>query len=136
MKTSPSSIIFRRNLLATVIIGLLSIIGIRFFIYQIILHDRYLAYAENNSIRSVRLPAPRGYILDRNGDFTVSNRLQYSLAVIPAEVQNSIDKLEQLDQYLDIPGELIRNTINDADGIYERYQPVTLYDDVSFIQRS
>ncbi|MFC1481967.1 penicillin-binding transpeptidase domain-containing protein, partial [Candidatus Neomarinimicrobiota bacterium] len=136
MKTSPSSIIFRRNFLAILIIGLLGIIGIRFFIYQILLHDRYSVYAENNSIRSVRLPAPRGYILDRDGDFIVSNRLQYSLAVIPAEVRNSIDKLEQLYQYLDIPRELIRNTINDADGIYARFQPVTLHDDVSFIQRS
>ena len=136
MKTKSSSIIFRRNLIATVIVGLLCIIGIRFFTFQILLHNRYLAYAENNSIRSVRLHAPRGYILDRHGDFIVSNRLQYSLAVIPAEVRNSIEKLIGLEKYLNIPGELIRNTISDANGIYERYQPIILHDDVSYIQRS
>ncbi|MCK4579023.1 MAG: penicillin-binding protein 2 [Candidatus Marinimicrobia bacterium] len=114
----------------------MSIIGLRFFQFQIINHDQYAAYAENNSIREIRLPAPRGVILDRNGDYLVTNRAQYSLAVIPAEVNNTLEALEGLGRYLDLGPEEINQIVTDASGFYKRYQPVILYDDISFIQRS
>lgn len=136
MSTAGTALLGRRNLMAAVIIILLVTIGMRFFQFQIILHDKYASYAENNSIRTVRLRAPRGIILDRNGYYLVTNRPQFNLAVIPAEVEHSLTELESLSRYLEIEPEYISNLVSAADGLYQRFQPVTLYEDVSFIQRS
>ncbi len=129
-------LIRRRNLFAAAIILSLGVVGLRFFQLQIFHHERYVTYAENNSIRDVRLPAPRGMMLDRNGNFLVTNRPQYSLSVIPAEVRRSLTELGELDRYLEITQEDIHQIIEEADGLYERFQPVSLYENVSFTQRS
>jgi len=129
-------LIRRRNLFAAAIILSLGVVGLRFFQLQIFHHDRYVTYAENNSIRDVRLPAPRGMMLDRNGNFLVTNRPQYSLSVIPAEVRRSLTELGELDRYLEITQEDIHQIIEEADGLYERFQPISLYENVSFTQRS
>lgn len=132
----PAVLFRRRNLFAAAIILALSVVGLRFFQLQIFHHDRYVTYAENNSIRDVRLPAPRGMMFDRNGNFLVTNRPQYSLSVIPAEVSRSLTELGELDRYLEITQEDIHQIIKEADGLYERFQPVSLYENVSFTQRS
>ena len=117
-------LIRRRNLFAAAIILSLGVVGLRFFQLQIFHHDQYVTYAENNSIRDVRLPAPRGMMFDRNGNFLVTNRPQYSLSVIPAEVRRSLTELGELDRYLEITQEDIHQIIEEADGLYERFQPV------------
>ena len=133
---TPANFLRRRNFLAAIMLLLLGLIGLRFFQFQIINHSQYAAYAENNSIRAVRLPAPRGMMFDRHGKYLVTNRPQYSLAVIPAEVSHTLDELSELGRYLGIEQAYIRNLVEEADGVYERFQPVTLLDDISFIQRS
>jgi len=134
--TTPMRLLVRRNILAIGTILLLGLLGLRFFQYQILYHDQYTAYAENNSIRTVRLPAPRGMILDRFGRFLVTNRPQYSLAVIPAEVQHSVAELRKLARYLHMDEDALFATLEEAGGVYRRYQPLTIYEDVSYIQRS
>lgn len=135
-RQSPADFLRRRNFLAGAMLLLLGLIGLRFFQFQIISHDQYAAYAENNSIRAVRLPAPRGMMFDRHGKYLVTNRPQYRLAVIPAEVSQSLDALGELGHYLGIEQGYIRKLVEEVDGIYERFQPVTLLDDISFTQRS
>ena len=127
----------RRNTVALVIAGLLAVLGARFFDYQVLHHDRYRLHAEANSIREVRLLAPRGIIYDRRGDAIVTNRPVYPLSVIPNEVSHSLDWLDGLSRHLGIPSEQIRATILEANrGPYERFQPVTLKDNVDFATRS
>ncbi|MEE9464342.1 MAG: penicillin-binding protein 2 [Candidatus Neomarinimicrobiota bacterium] len=131
-----ASLVRRRNLLAVITILLLATLGLRFFQYQVLNYDKFVAYAENNSIREVRLPASRGMMLDRFGNFLATNRPQYSLAVIPAEVQHTLQDLGGLSRYMDITGETIQQIVQEAGGPYRRFQPVTIYDNVSFIQKS
>lgn len=136
MSPAGTALLGRRNFMAAAMLILLSAIGVRFFQFQIILHDKYTSYAENNSIRAVRLRAPRGIILDRNGNYLVTNRPQFNLAVIPAEVEHSLTELESLSRFLEIEPEYISNLVAAAGGPYQRFQSVTLYEDVSFTQRS
>jgi penicillin-binding protein 2 len=46
---------------------------LRLWALQVISGERYLEVAKNNQVRTFRAPAPRGSILDRNGDVLVSN---------------------------------------------------------------
>ncbi len=128
--------LFRRNMLAAATVVALAILGIRFFQYQILKHDEFQLYAEKNSIRSIRMPAPRGLLLDRNGQFLVTNRPYYGLAVVPAEVRGSLEQLRGLSRYIDLTPEEITARIGAVRGVYEQYQSLLLYDDLSFTQIS
>ncbi|MEE9161396.1 MAG: hypothetical protein V3U35_00360, partial [Candidatus Neomarinimicrobiota bacterium] len=136
MLLQPMTLIRRRNYLAAATVLLLGAAGLRYFQLQILDHDQYRVHAERNSIREVRLPAPRGMIFDRYGRFLVTNRPQFSLAVIPAEVRQNLDDLAQLSRYLDINVDEMQQVVKEADGPYRRFQPVTLFSNVSFTQRS
>ncbi len=62
-------------------VGVLGVIAIVFFVVlfvrlwslQVLSGDRYLNAAQNNQLRTIRVEAPRGAILDRNGRVLVGN---------------------------------------------------------------
>ena len=55
---------------------------------QIVRGDHYYALSENNRIRSVRIPAPRGYVLDRRGSILVDNEPGYTLHLYRREAKD------------------------------------------------
>jgi penicillin-binding protein 2 len=53
---------------------LFAIIFFRLWYLQVLSGDQYLQQARDNRVRELRIPAPRGGILDRNGNVLVENR--------------------------------------------------------------
>jgi penicillin-binding protein 2 len=53
---------------------LFAIIFFRLWYLQVLSGDQYLQQARDNRVRELRVPAPRGNILDRNGNVLVENR--------------------------------------------------------------
>ena len=49
-----------------IIISIHFVLAYRFFELQVLDHELYSKQAENNRVRAISLPAPRGLILDRN----------------------------------------------------------------------
>jgi penicillin-binding protein 2 len=83
-------------------------LGIRFYILQVARHDDYQARAENNRIREIPIPAPRGAILDRNGNLLVDNASAFNVVVTPEDITNKDETLNALVQNLDVDrGELL-----------------------------
>src|SRR5215470_8083091 len=80
--------------LATVFVFLLLVIGL--WDLQLLRSKYYIDLAERNRIRSSPLVAPRGKILDRNGQILVDNRPSFTLVVtrenLPT-IENSLDLL-------------------------------------------
>lgn len=68
------------------------IFGLKLSMLQIFDKD-YKQYANSNAIRRMVQYAPRGYILDRNGEILVYNEVSYDLMVIPNETKD-IDTTE------------------------------------------
>src|SRR5205085_537459 len=66
-----------------------AIIFFRLWYLQVLSGDKYVAQAQNNQIRDVVVPAPRGDILDRNGRVLVDNRVSIA-------VQAQVEKLPPL----------------------------------------
>ena len=65
---------------------LLAILFFRLWSLQIVTGDKYLAEANQNRTREVRVPAPRGAILDRDGNVLVDNRNSMALQLDPIEL--------------------------------------------------
>lgn len=65
---------------------LLGILFFRLWSLQIVTGDKYLAEANQNRTREVRVPGPRGRILDREGNVLVENRTSMALQLDPIEL--------------------------------------------------
>lgn len=65
---------------------LFAILFFRLWQLQVLDGDQYLAEAKNNRTREYRVSAPRGEILDRDGDVLVGNRTSLALQVNPRKL--------------------------------------------------
>ncbi|GIU82196.1 MAG: penicillin-binding protein 2 [Acidobacteria bacterium] len=77
---------------------LLLILGGRVFYLQIIRGDYYKEKAENQRIKLIPIPAPRGSILDRYGRILVDSRPSYNI-VFASEQIKFINPFERVDDY-------------------------------------
>ena len=69
-----NSIALRIAIFGGVALVLFGILFFRLWFLQVLNGDEYLAEANNNRTREFRVSAPRGNILDREGDTLVTNR--------------------------------------------------------------
>ena len=84
--------ILRAGILGAIAIALFVTLIVRLWALQIISGNEYLRIAQNNQIRTVRLQAPRGTIIDRNGLVLVGNRISREVWVWYAELPSKGDR--------------------------------------------
>ena len=93
MLKAENIVSFRQYLIAIGITWfLIMVLLVRFFQIQIVGHDRYRKKANTNRIRKITTAAPRGLILDRNGQILVDNLPTYVLTAIPGELSQKGEK--------------------------------------------
>src|SRR5215217_2048994 len=63
------------------VIAILVVLGARLYFLQVVSGDYYAERAENQRIRRLRIPAPRGAIFDRNGKLLVDSRSTYNIVL-------------------------------------------------------
>ena len=96
-----------------IMVFLLAIVVVRLVQLQIILGDSYRRLSDNNRFRLQRLDAPRGLILDRNGEVLVDNRRAFALSAIPREVGDPEGTVRRLDELVIIDSEETVRRISD-----------------------
>jgi penicillin-binding protein 2 len=108
-------------------------LAIAFWIFQIAQHDRFREMAEENHLRRLPLPAPRGVLLDRNGKVLVENRDSYSIALVREQTRNLDETLRVLAFATSTDEAQLRETI--ARRRREpSYRPIVLIENASFEQ--
>ncbi|MDR7459141.1 MAG: penicillin-binding protein 2, partial [Armatimonadota bacterium] len=65
---------------------------------QIIHGQEYLQQSEENRLRDLRIPAPRGVLYDRRGRALVSNRAAFTISVLSMELRDPDRVLPRLAQ--------------------------------------
>ena len=76
----------RIALFGGIAVVLFAILFFRLWRLQVLDGEKYLAEAKNNRTREYRVSAPRGEILDRNGELLVGNRTSLALQVNPRKL--------------------------------------------------
>ena len=109
-------------------------LGIRFYILQVARHDDYQARAENNRIRELPIPAPRGQILDQNGNVLVDNTPAFNIVVTPEDITNKEDTLNALVQNLDVDRGELMVQLNDP--LRPKSQPILVKQNASKADRA
>lgn len=91
------------------------VLGVRFWVLQVVHYDTYESQAEANRIRNIPIPAPRGNILDRNGRILVDSRPAFNLIVTREDLksQNLDSMLAALEGNLGINAEWAHKQISD-----------------------
>lgn len=83
---------------------LLAVLGARLYYLQVNKGEYYAEKAENQRVRFIPIPAPRGAIFDRNGKLLVDSRPTYNvtLAREPIKTINPLDRLEDYERGLKV----------------------------------
>ena len=94
-----------------------AIVFFRLWYLQVLSGDHYLAQADNNRVREIKTPAPRGKIVDRNGHTLVDNRPAQVVEIAPDKLpQSQAEKTKlyiRLGRVLDMSRRDIRTTVRD-----------------------
>jgi len=69
------------------VMAVLVVLGARLYFLQVVSGDYYAERAENQRIRLLRIPAPRGAIFDRHGRLLVDSRSTYNIILLREDMK-------------------------------------------------
>ena len=122
--------IARRARMSTMalVFGFVLLVG-AFFKTQVVQNRQYVMQSEENRLRPIPLPAPRGIIYDRHGEVIAENLPAYSVSITAPSVDSLRSALAQLAPTL----QLTQNDINQAVRRYRRAptRPTVILPDAS-----
>lgn len=120
----------RGKLFGIVVAFLGFVLVLRFGFLQIVSYRHYRDIAEENRLRLVFVPAPRGVIYDRAGRTLVNNRVTYTVSLIPYEIKDIYQVAQRLAPLLDIDQETFMAKVKRRSN--NPYEPIRLKRDVDF----
>ena len=121
-------------LMALVVLTFL-LFALRLFQLQILRGEEYEGIAHGNAVRLVRLEAPRGDILDREGRVLATARPAFGVTVMPSDLRESDRTYSALGMLLDTEPAPLRDKVGSPRG-RRRFQAVRLAGDLSFDHRA
>lgn len=123
----------RIPLLAVIIVLTFLVFLGRLFQLQLIHSDDLRRRSQRNYVRTMRLEAPRGDILDREGRVLATTRPAFGLQVIPSDLRRADVTYRALAMLIDRDAGQLREQVGERPG-RARFQPVRLAGDLSYDQ--
>ncbi len=109
----------RLKVLAGLVVLMFTALTVRLWFLQVLASDQYRSEASENAIRFVDQPAPRGTILDRNGEPLVENRTALQVEVNRQDLpKDRAPVVRNLSRVLGVSPEALERRIDD-----QRYYP-------------
>ena len=129
----PAQFTTRVAILGGLALVAFSVIFFRLWYLQVLSSDKYKAEAQGQRVREVTVQAPRGEIVDRDGNVLVSNRTALALQVRPDELPATHDRriavLERVADAAAMPLDEVQKQIREQTAELPS-NPVTLRRDV------
>jgi penicillin-binding protein 2 len=136
MSTTPlvpddrRSLMQRLSVIQYLVAVIFAALAVAFWVFQIAQGQRFAEMAENNHIRRLPLPAPRGVLFDRDGKVLVENESSMNLALVREQTKNVEDVLQTLAAATGVDPAQLRETV----GRRRRdpsYRPIVLIENAS-----
>lgn len=121
----------RLQIAAVLMILVFGLFAGRLFQLQIVEGESLRLRSEQNMVRTMRLEAPRGRILDREGRVLATTRPAFGLQVTPNDLRDDEVTLAALGRLVSEEPAVLAERIGPRRGA-RRVQPVRLVDDLSF----
>jgi penicillin-binding protein 2 len=87
-----------------------------FFHTQVMAGEQYALRSEENRLRGIPIPAPRGTILDRNGEVIATSVTGYSVSLLPGDSVMIRETLTDLAPFLGLSGEEVARLLERREG--------------------
>ncbi len=94
--TLTPQLAFRVAVIGGVALVMFALIFFRLWYLQVLSGDSYIAAARDNRVRQIKVQAPRGEIVDRDGQELVANRNSLSIKVTPDKLPENIAERHQV----------------------------------------
>ncbi len=112
------------------VLAMFSILVLRLWFLQIVNGPMYRAKSENNRIRLRDIPPFRGMIMDRNKNVLVDNRPSYDLYVVPEDIHDRAQLLNDLNQLTGLNHEDMEQKLKEVSS-RRSFIPVCLAKDIT-----
>jgi penicillin-binding protein 2 len=96
MPDDRRSLTARLTVMQYVVAAGFAALAIGFWIFQVAQHEKFREMAEENHLRKLPLPAPRGVLLDRDGKVLVDNRNSFNIALVREQTRDLAQTLRIL----------------------------------------
>jgi len=116
------------NVLLAIIVVIFIVLTLRVGYLQLMEKDKFQTLARENRVRFISITAPRGHILDCNGEKLVGNRPVYTVSLVRADLQEPEEVIMRLSKILDISPQEIERKLKEREGL--PFEPVRLAVDV------
>jgi penicillin-binding protein 2 len=112
MSEDRRSLTVRLSSLQYIIAVLFSALAVAFWVFQVVQHQRFAQMAEENHLRRLPLPAPRGVLFDRGGKVLVENQSTFNIALVREQTRNLDQTLNTLALATGADEAQMRETVN------------------------
>jgi penicillin-binding protein 2 len=133
MPDNRRGLTIRLTVLQYVVAAAFAALAVGFWVFQIAQHDKFLEMAENNRLRRVPLPAPRGLIVDREGRVLVDNQSTFSIVLDREQTKNIPEVLRTVAAATGVSEAQLRDTVNRRRKD-PTYRPIVLIDNATLPQ--
>jgi penicillin-binding protein 2 len=110
-----------------------SALAVAFWVFQVASHEKFREMAENNHMRRLPLPAPRGVLFDRNGKILVENQSMFNIALLREQTRDIDKTLHILATATGVDEATLKETVN-RKRREPSYRPIVLIENASFEQ--
>ena len=111
MSFHPNEIARRARVATFIILGAMLYLVGAFFRTQVIQHKRYALKSEENRLREIPLPAPRGIIRDRRGEVIAENVPGYSVSLLGQSADSLRATLRRLSETVPLTPQQIDDAV-------------------------
>lgn len=127
------SLTLRLSVLQYLITLAFAALAVGFWVFQIAQHQKFREIAENNHIRRLPLPAPRGVLFDRDGRVLVENRNIFNIALVREQTRDIDTTLRVLAWAIGADEQHLRDTV-ERRRREPSYRPIVLIENASMEQ--
>jgi penicillin-binding protein 2 len=121
----------RLGVIQLIVFAILALLGVRLYVLQVVKGRAYADRAENQRIRLLPIPAPRGSIFDRNGKLLVGSQSIYNIIISQEDKKKDYSPLiPPLSTNLGIDGDYLRERFEEVK-LQPAFQDILIKENVS-----
>lgn len=125
------NLLTRVRLALLVVFSVFFLLIIRLWYLQVVQGDYFRELSENNRLRTLYIPPPRGTIFDRNGVELVKNRPSYNIELLSEDCPDPDATLRDLADVVGVGYEQLKKNVGQSTKKRRRFEPKLVLGDVS-----
>jgi len=112
MPDDRRSLTIRLGVVQYLVAVVFAALAVAFWVFQIGQHEKFREMAENNRLRKLPLPAPRGVLLDRHGKVLVENQSTLNIALVREQTKDVPEVIRVLAAATGVDEAQLREVVN------------------------